>query len=236
MNILNEIVNNKQKELDFIKSDKNRFKKIFSKKEASIIWEIKLASPKFDYSDQIDLEEIFKFYWTNDLVKGVSVLIDKTYFSWDINRGYDFKKTYNKPIFFKEFVIDIRQIDWASYFWYDAILLLKRILKIEKLIEFIKYSNLKDIYPVVEVDIKEDLEEILKIDLDFAVSINCRNLWTMEIDRQKHFEIYESFEKQLKDKITFAFSWIDDLAIIKEYKQKFNWVLIWTHFMKQFIK
>lgn len=245
MSILKEIVKSKQKELNLVKSNKENFKKTFSRKEASIIWEIKLSSPKFDYSDQIDLEEVFKFYWKNDLVKWVSILIDETYFSWDIKRWYEFKKTYKKPTFFKEFVIDKRQIDWANYFWYDALLLLNRVLETKDLIEFINYSNLKNIYPVVEVDTKKDLEEVLEIDLDFAVAINCRNLWTMEIDRQKHFEIYESFEEKLKDKITFAFSWIDNIENtpwkkspwgIEEYKQKFNWVLIWTYFMKQFIK
>ena len=57
----------------------------------------------------------------------------------------------------------------------------------------------------------------------------------MEINKNRHFEIYEKYKEKLEDKITFAFSWIYNLEDIKEYKWKYNWVLIWTHFMKQLI-
>jgi len=235
MNILKEIIKDKQKQLDLVKSDKNIFKQIFLEKKANIIWEIKLVSPKFDYSKQIDLKQVFHFYWNKKDIKAVSVLIDKKYFSWDIVRWYDFKRQYKKPIFFKEFVIEKRQIDGASYFWYDALLLLKRVLTLKKIIELINYSNQKNIFPIVEVDNTNDLGEVLKLDLDFGIAINCRDLWTMEINKNRHFEIYEKYKEKLEDKITFAFSWIYNLEDIKEYKWKYNWVLIWTHFMKQLI-
>jgi indole-3-glycerol phosphate synthase len=171
-------------------------------------------------------------------------LIDEKFFAWDINRWKIFKQKYNKPIFFKEFVTEKTQIDWASYFGYDAILLLERVLDEKKIIEFIKYSNEKNIFPIVEVDTKLGLEKVLKLDQarelqesflqDFWIAINCRNLWTMEIDRKKHFSIIKSFEKKLKDKLVFAFSWIDDFKQIQEYKWKFNWVLVGSYFMKNF--
>jgi indole-3-glycerol phosphate synthase len=161
-------------------------------------------------------------------------LIDEKYFAWDINRWKIFKQKYNKPIFFKEFVISKTQIDGASYFWYDAILLLERVLSEQELIEFIKYSTEKNIFPIVEVDEEAWLKKILNLKLDFWIAINCRNLWTMEIDRKKHFSIIKNFEKELKNKLVFAFSWIDNLEQIKEYKQKFNWVLVWTYFIKNF--
>jgi indole-3-glycerol phosphate synthase len=78
--ILAEIVQNKKNELKEVKSNKNLFKKIFAQKNANIMGEIKLASPKFDYSARISLDEIFKFYGENELIKAVSVLIDKKYF------------------------------------------------------------------------------------------------------------------------------------------------------------
>jgi len=231
MSILNQIVENKKIELESTKSDKNFFKSKFKEKNASIIAEIKLASPSFDYSWKIDLDELFRFYGENEFIKAVSNLIDEKYFKWDIKRGYDFKKKYKKPIFFKEFVIDKRQIDGAYYFAYDAILLLQRVLNFDKLQEFIDYSNSKNILPVVEIDDEKWMEEILKLKNDFAIWINCRNLKTMEINRQRHFEIYEKFKAELEDKIVFAFSGIDDLKQVNEYVWKFNWVLIGTYFV-----
>lgn len=235
MNILDEIIKNKQKELSLFTSDKEKFKKIFSDKKASIIWEIKLASPKFDYSKNINLDKLMSFYWNNNKIKAVSNLIDSKYFSWDIKRGMLFKSIYNKPIFFKEFVIDKKQIDWASYFWYDAILLLERCLSNDKmLVEFIKYSNSKNIYPIVEVDNEEWFSRILNIwyDLDFWIAINSRNLWNMKIDRNVYFDLYEKFKKNLWNRLVFAFSWIENLEQVSEYEWKCNWVLIWTYFIK----
>lgn len=238
MNILDEIIKNKQKELSLFTSDKEKFKKIFSDKKASIIWEIKLASPNFDYSKNINLDKLMSFYWNNDKIKAVSNLIDSKYFSWDIKRGMLFKSIYNKPIFFKEFVIDKKQIDWAFYFWYDAILLLERCLSNDKmLVEFIKYSNSKNIYPIVEVDNEEWFSRILNIwyDLDFWIAINSRNLWNMKIDRNVYFDLYEKFKNNLWNRLIFAFSWIENLEQVSEYEWKCNWVLIWTYFIKNMI-
>ena len=267
INILQKIIENKKRELEKDinpsqpslktkgrskgeekKSDLKKFKEIFKEKNASLIAEIKLASPKFDFRDKIDLEKLFEFYWKNSEIKAVSNLIDKKFFAWDIVRGKIFKEKYNKPIFFKEFVIDKKQIDQASYFWYDAILILERILTEKKIKKFVKYSLKKNIFPIIEIDTKNWLKKIIPLslalspkgrkgikELDFWIAINCRNLGTMEIDRKKHFKIYEKFEKILEKKLVFAFSWIDNLEQIKEYRWKFNWVLVGSYFMKNFI-
>lgn len=236
MNILEEIVANKRKELKSWKSNKDLFKKIFVEKNANIIWEIKLKSPSnSNLALDKNIYNILDFYWKNFLIKAVSNLIDKKYFSWDITIWPLFKKIYKKPILFKEFVISKEQIDGASYFWYDALLLIKRILKNETLKDFLDYTLKKNIYPIVEVDNEKDLLDIFQISLefDFWIAINSRNLETMIIDTNKHFEIYEKFKDNLKSKIVFVFSWINDLEDIKKYKQKFNWVLIWSYFMKK---
>ena len=234
MNILQKIIENKRQELELKKSNSIKFREIFKEKKANIIWEIKIASPKFDYSKNIDLEKVFDFYWKNNDIKAISNLIDKKYFSWDINRWKNFKQKYDKPIFFKEFVVSKTQIDWASYFWYDAILLLERVLNNEELIEFSDYSNKKNIFPIIEIDTEEWMEKVLKLNIDCWIAINCRNLWTMEIDRKRHFEIYNKFSEKLENKLVFAFSWIDNLEQVIEYKNKFNWVLVGSYFMESF--
>ena len=235
-NILQEIVENKKIELENNKSDWNKFREIFSEKKANLIAEIKIASPKFNYSEEINIEEIFKFYWENKNIKAISNLIDEKYFTWDINRWKLFKQKYNKPIFFKEFVISKIQIDWANYFGYDAVLLLERVLTEKELIEFVKYSNSKNIFPIIEVDTKEWLEKVLKLGLVFWIAINCRNLWNMEIDREKHFSVIKNFKEELKQKLVFAFSWIDNLEQVKEYEWIYNGVLIGSYFMQSLKK
>jgi len=237
MNVLEKILLNKKEELEKVKSNWDLFKKVFAKKEANIIWEIKLASPSWNIpkNSSENLEKITEFYWTNNKIKAVSNLIDKKFFSWDINIWANFKQKYNKPIFFKEFVISRKQIDWANYFGYDSLLLIKRILSRDELVDFIFYSKSKNIFSIVEVDNEKDFEEVLELsqDLDFALALNSRNLDTLEINENFHFEIYEKFKDKLEDKIIFAFSWINSEEEQEKYIWKFNWILIWSYFMKK---
>jgi indole-3-glycerol phosphate synthase len=81
MNILQKIVENKKQELEKIKSNSKKFREIFAEKNANLIAEIKLASPKFDYSKKINLEKLFEFYGKNSQIKAVSNLIDEKYFT-----------------------------------------------------------------------------------------------------------------------------------------------------------
>lgn len=235
MNKLSEIVKHKLLERKFFTPNKNKFKKTFQTKKAKIIWEIKLLSPNWVNINKEKLNEIIKFYSNNSQIIAISVLIDEKYFWWDISRAKSIKDISNKTILFKEFVVSKSQIDWANYYWYDAILLIKKILDNRKLIEFINYSNEKNIHPIVEVDNEKDFKYILNLSkkYDFSLAINARNLNTMEINTEIHFYLYEKYKTKLQDKIIFAFSWIDIKDIYK-YKNKFNWVLIWTNFMKNF--
>ena len=246
MNILQKIIENKKQELEEKKSNWEKFKKIFAKKNANLIAEIKLASPKFDYSNDIDLEKVFNFYWENKDIKAISNLIDESFFAWDIARWKNFKQKYNKPIFFKEFVVSKTQIDWASYFGYDAILLLERCLSENELVDFSEYAVQKNIFPIIEIDTKEGLEKVLNlknnvgvipcVHPNFWIAVNCRNLWNMEIDRKKHFSIIKNFEKELENILLFAFSWIDNLEQVKEYNWIYNGVLVGSYFMEKFKK
>jgi len=236
MTILDKIIENKKQELEEKKSNWEKFKKRFEQKNANLIAEIKLASPKFDFRDEIDLEKLFEFYWENKEIKAISNLIDEKFFAWDITRWKNFKQKYNKPIFFKEFVISKTQIDWANYFGYDAILLLERCLSEKELIEFSEYAMQKNIFPIIEVDTKEGLEKVLNLNLNCWIAINCRNLATMEIDRKKHFSIIKNYKKNLENILLFAFSWIDDLEQVKEYRWIYNGVLVGSYFMEKFKK
>jgi len=239
MTILDEIITNKKAKLASSKSNKDLFKKIFVKKDAKIIWEIKLKSPSnSNLAIDKDINQILEFYWKQKEIKAISILIDYKYFAWDITRWKLFKERYKKPILFKEFVIDKTQIDWASYFWYDALLLIKRILKNKKLIEFINYSLEKNIFPIVEIDNELDLKKIIKLSeyYDFWIAINARNLWNMQIDNNSHINLQAKYKEHLANKLLFAFSWITNLQDLKKYKNKFNWVLIWTYYMKNLPK
>lgn len=231
-NILKSIIQNKEKELKLFNSNWNLFFNTFAKKNASVIAEIKIASPSFDYRNKININSLVKYYWTNKSIKWISILIDEKFFAWDIGR-IKLLKQYNKPTFFKEFVINEKQIDWACYFWYDWLLLIKRILTLKRLDELLEYTLGKWIFPIIEIDNEKDLIEELKRKWNnFWISLNARNLDTMEMNNNFHFEMYEKYKKEFDKKIVFAFSWISGLNQVDLYKWKYNWVLIWTGLIK----
>ena len=153
-NTLKEIIKNKGEEITQSRSNKDLFQKIFEKKTASIIGEVKIASPSYDYSELIEYTEIIDAYLEATNIKAISILIDKKFFQWDITRIKYLKEKWNKPTLFKEFIMSTSQIDWASYYWYDSVLLMKKTLAPSKLESFTKYSFDKNIFPIIEVDNK----------------------------------------------------------------------------------
>jgi indole-3-glycerol phosphate synthase len=67
------------------------------------------------------------------------------------------------------------------------------------------------------------------------IAINCRNLWTMEIDRSRHFSLYEMYADEFARHQMFAFSWIDSVDQRHEYEGKYDGVLIGTSLVKDFL-
>jgi indole-3-glycerol phosphate synthase len=72
----------------------------------------------------------------------MSILIDEKYFKGDIAR-IQHAKQYQKPVFFKEFIVCERQIDGAAYYGYDALLLIKRSLSSDEIIRLATYAASK---------------------------------------------------------------------------------------------
>lgn len=247
MSKLQEIVEHKKQELQQQQSDWYHFLMTFaSKAYPGVIAEIKLSSPSFDLSDKISWQQLAHAYIDHDEVRAISILTDKKYFSWDITRATYIKNHTSKPLLFKEFVISTKQIDGAYFYGYDACLLIKKCLSDDELLLLTLYAQAKWICPVVEIDNSEDLAIVIQLvdrirsmsskhnDL-IAIWVNCRDLTTMHIDRKNHHSIISDYEQQLQNIHIFAFSWIESLEQVEEYKDLYNWVLIWTSFVKSLL-
>lgn len=225
--MLSEIIRYKGKERRKISSNRNLFRKTFSRKKGKIIAEIKPKKPGENtlHNAETIAKEILKY---ND-ISGFSILIDHNYF-WGNIGNIELIRSAKKPTLFKEFIIEESQIDGAHYFWYDAVLLMKKILPLDKLSHLVSYCHTKNIEPFVEIDNTEDLTEIIESFSpdDITIGINCRNLDTMEINRERHFSLYD---KKLKQYIVIALSGITHLEQVREYVWIYNGVLIWSLFL-----
>lgn len=238
--ILDDIVSHKQQERIIFTPSWNRFKETFKNKQADVIAEVKVASPSFDLSDKVDVKKLIKRYGTQDRIKAMSILIDEKYFSWDITRAHMAKRR-NKPLFFKEFIIEEAQIDGANYFWYDWCLILKKILTDEQSISLTKYALSKNIYPIIEVDNRTDLETVFgwcsheRWWCNVWIWLNCRNLWTMKLDPSVHMAYAQEYKKEYQHHTMFAFSGLSSLDESLEYRWSYDWVLIGTGLVKEFV-
>lgn len=236
MSILDDIVAHKRASLAQKKSNAMRWEKLFGDRTNPwIIAEIKLASPSFDLTESVDYDALVHYYCTDERIRGISILIDEAYFAGDIRRIDDIVDS-SKPVLFKEFVIDSRQIDGASYYGYDGILLLARVLSDDELEALASYALEKNIMPFIEVDNRGDLERILWLDAlsRCVLWVNCRDLWTMEIDPAKHFSLIAWYEQQLEERVIFALSGVASFDDLPRYEGVYNGVLIWTSFVKHF--
>lgn len=225
--MLTHILTTKKSERSHIHSSRTQFRAVFSWKNAKIIGEIKPRKPgsQITYDHKVLAEKIS----TNPAVEAYSILIDETFFGGNITNIELIRKT-GKPTLFKEFVYETTQIDGASYYGYDAVLLIKKIfLNIQELKNLVTYCLEKNIEPLIEIDNESDLNEVLQnfSPVDISIGINCRNLDTMEIDRQNHFALWRT---ELSDYHILALSGITDFAQIHEYRWKYDGVLIGTLF------
>lgn len=182
---------------------------------AKIIGEIKPKKPLFEKYTKPEFiaEALIK----NPDIAGFSILIDETFFGGSIHNIELIRKT-GKPTLFKEFVYEKKQIDGASYYGYDAVLLIKKIFReIDELKNLVAYCLEKNIEPLIEVDNPIDLREVLSSfsTEDITIGINCRNLDTMEINRENHFTFW-------RDNLTpyhiLALSGITDFTQLHEYQ------------------
>ena len=235
--MLAHILATKQTERSHIRSDRNHFRTVFQWKNAKIIGEIK---PKKPLSEKFcEASDIAEKLLANPHIAGFSILIDETFFGWDIRNIKLVRATW-KPTLFKEFVYETAQIDWASYYGYDAVLLIKKIFDSPLLLGeglgegsdmagLVNYCLSKNIEPLIEVDNESDLDEVLRnfSPEEISIGINCRNLDTMEIDRKKHFDFWRD---ELQKYHTLALSGITDFAQVNKYRWKYDGVLIGTLF------
>lgn len=195
--ILEDIVGVKKKELKIRKENKpvkgileelsgidkfkiRNFKEALTKKNISIIGEIKRASPSKGIIDpKFQFEDICSSYEKLD-IDAISVLTEQHYFKGKDEYLKKAKELISKPVLRKDFIIDEYQIYESKLIGADAVLLIVRILK-ENLAQFYKLASSLGLQCIVEVHNKSELDIALKIGAEI-IGINNRNLENFTVD------------------------------------------------------
>ena len=238
--MLNEIIENKRKEVEIRKKEfpldsfKNKlkkstkdFKKALSKNKLSLIAEFKRTSPSKNIINRgNDFKKIIEIY--NKYADCISVLTDKKFFDGSLDDLKEINKLTNLPILRKDFIIDEYQIYESRYNNADAILLIVAILSKEQIKNFIETAKEYDMDCIVEVHNEEELNKILDIKCIEIIGINNRNLDTLKINLDTTIRLAGKIPK---DKIIVSESGISSKDYAKKISNKVNAILVGSLFM-----
>lgn len=192
-----------------------------SKNGTNIIAETKIDAPTMRNKLSISMFSLAKEYESGG-VAAISVLTDRRYFSGSKEIMQEIKKkTTNKPIFRKDFIIDEYQIYQSRAYGADAILLISSILPKDKIKKFIELSRELGMECLVEFNNEDELKNIPNIAKIYGRNYRTIN-YTTDFDKDSiHKDIYEDpdyIESIPPDAIKVAESCIrtrEDIAYLK---------------------
>lgn len=210
MNVLEQIIANKRKEVSQLKErysnehfkaahayhfERVSLKQNIIKSGFGIIAEIKRKSPSGgDIKTDLDVGEQALFYEQNGAA-GISVLTDFDYFGGDKTDMIWARKRATLPILRKEFIIDEIQLYEARAFGADAILLIGAVLQPEEATHLTNVARNLGLEVLYEVHTKEEVTYIPpEVDL---IAVNNRDLKAQQTTLQHSFDLVKILPKDV---------------------------------------
>lgn len=242
MNILDKIIENKKKEIEFSKSrisvtqlkDSEFFgRETFSLKEtmkskSGIIVEFKRKSPsKGIINNQVSSLEVVSEYEKFG-ASGISILTDSEFFGGNFNDILNVRNHINIPILRKDFMIDEYQFYEAKSIGADVILLIASCLSPNQVLEFTDLAHELNLEVLLEIHSEEELKHINK-NVDF-VGINNRNLKDFKVDLQHSVDLKNQLPEDIFSIAESGIYSEEDYKFLKE--KGFDGFLMGKYFMK----
>ena len=246
MNILEEIVSHKRKEVEI-----NLLKKpirelegssLFSRKTVSlkqavedremngIIAEIKRKSPsKGIINPNVSVEKIARGYESAG-ASAISVLTDVKYFGGSNTDLTEVRGLVNIPILRKDFIVDEYQLFEAKSIGADAILLIAAALPAKRLQMLSDFASSLGLEVLLEVHSEEEINLTQDVASDL-IGVNNRDLqtFTLSVDVSRKL-----FEKLPKERTAISESGIEKAEIIQELRSiGYSGFLIGQYFMQE---
>jgi indole-3-glycerol phosphate synthase len=244
MNILDEIIAYKRKEVEERKRDfpvveleRGRFfkrstlslkKSILSPRKTGIIAEYKRKSPSKGIINNRDSVEAVTKAYAGFGASGISVLTDYKSFGGSLDDLVAARDN-DVPLLRKEFIVDEYQIIESRAFGADVILLIAACLSTNEVKELTKVAKDLGLEVLLELHDETEIEHINeKVDL---VGVNNRNLKTFEVSLEHSVRLSEKIGNGF---VKVAESGINDVKSIHYLKQHgFQGFLIGEYFMRQ---
>ena len=223
-NILNEIFENKKRELQRARKERplealmeraegtpppRDFVAAFRGGGTAVIAEIKFKSPSGQVvvpGNEAKVAEIAKIYQEGGAV-AISVLTEEKYFMGKLEYLRAAREAVELPLLRKDFILDPYQVYEARAFGADAFLLIADYLDRESLETLITTGKKLGLAALVEVHSEESLLKAVDLPADL-LGINNRDLKTLRIDLSATFSLMKNYAGALKGKIVVSESGI----------------------------
>ena len=228
MNVLDEIIANKRKEIALLKQshsiDSFRESENFTHETISlkqhildagfgIIAEIKRKSPSGGaIKTDVNIMEQATFYEKNG-ASGISILTDKDYFGGSIDDIIEARKAVKLPLLRKEFIIDEIQLYEAKAIGADAILLIGAVLQPDEANFLTNVTRNLGLEVLYEVHTAAEVRFIpAEVDL---IAVNNRDLKAQQTSLQHSFDLVKILPKNVPLISASGIKTPEDIAAIR---------------------
>lgn len=244
MTILDEIIQNKRKEVEerkllypvqllersmFFKTECVSLKQYITRTDLSgVIAEYKRKSPSKGIINDTDSVERVSVWYMQAGASALSILTDEKYFGGKNEDLMTARKFNFCPILRKDFVIDEYQIIEAKSIGADAILLIAEALEKEEVLNLAKKAKSIGLEVLMEIHTEDQLEKANEfIDI---IGVNNRDLKTFKVDIENSIRISIKIPSQFVKISESGISSPEDVKKLKKYG--FQGFLIGENFMK----
>jgi indole-3-glycerol phosphate synthase len=229
MDILQEIVAHKHKEMERLCAKKPSLRDALLHSDTGIIAEFKRRSPSKGWIKEEGKAEVIPLSYQQNGAAAISILTDEHYFGG----CDDFIRMARKsgvtiPVLYKNFVIDEAQLYAAALCGASAVLLIAACLTKQECKRLLEKAHALGLEVLLEMHSEEELE-YAELDPDLC-GINNRNLGSFVTDVENSFRLAELLPK---DAVKVSESGISNPETVKALRQAgFRGFLIGENFMK----
>lgn len=229
MDILQEIVAHKHKEMERLCAKKPSLRDALLHSDTGIIAEFKRRSPSKGWIKEEGKAEVIPLSYQQNGATAISILTDEHYFGG----CDDFIRMARKsgvtiPVLYKNFVIDEAQLYAAALCGASAVLLIAACLTKQECKRLLEKAHALGLEVLLEMHSEEELE-YAELDPDLC-GINNRNLGSFVTDVENSFRLAELLPK---DAVKVSESGISNPETVKALRQVgFRGFLIGENFMK----
>jgi indole-3-glycerol phosphate synthase len=148
---------------------------------SAVIAEVKMGSPRLgSLVGRVDPEEQARIYAANGAA-ALSVVVEPDHFGGSYELLARCRRASGLPALAKEFVVDLRQLEWAREAGADAVLLIAALYEAGELRDWATAARRLGLAPLVEVHGERDLDKLVGAGWEL-VGVNNRDLRTFEVD------------------------------------------------------